>query len=116
MRISLGQCAPVAGGGLDPTAFLVFPFAVASRTFSARLRANHIPGNPPLPFIASIWRIIFFPPPPRIIFIIFCIGWKCDRLTGYDSPLLRLARGIYFYSGKICQQSERTIFVTPESD
>jgi hypothetical protein len=107
VRISLGQCAPVAGGGLDPTAFLVFPFAVASRTFSARLRANHIPGNPPLPFIASIWRIIF---------IIFCIGWKCDRLTGYDSPLLRLARGIYFYSGKICQQSERTIFVTPESD
>jgi hypothetical protein len=35
--------------------------------------ANHIPGKPPLPFIASIWRMSFFPPPPFIIFIIFCI-------------------------------------------
>jgi hypothetical protein len=27
-----------------------------------------------LPFIASIWRMSFFWFPPRIIFIIFCIG------------------------------------------
>ena len=36
----------------------------------------HIPGKPPpLPrrCISSIWRIIFFDPPPFIIFIIFCI-------------------------------------------
>jgi len=32
---------------------------------------NRIPGNPPpLPFIASICFINFFPPPPFIIFII----------------------------------------------
>jgi len=37
--------------------------------------ATHIPGNPPLPrlCISSIWRIIFFDPPPFISFIIFCI-------------------------------------------
>jgi hypothetical protein len=34
---------------------------------------THIPGNPPLPFMASSWRIIFFQPPPFIILIIFCI-------------------------------------------
>ena len=28
---------------------------------------------PPLPRIISIWRIIFFPPPPFSIRIIFCI-------------------------------------------
>ena len=27
--------------------------------------------------MASIWRIIFFAPPPCIIFIIFCICWNC---------------------------------------
>jgi len=29
-------------------------------------------GNPPLPFMASIWRMSFFWFPPLIIFIIFC--------------------------------------------
>jgi len=44
-------------------------------TDGAPFRAGHIPGKPPLPFIASIWRIIFFmpEPPPFIIFIICCI-------------------------------------------
>ena len=31
----------------------------------------YIPGSPPLPFIASIWRIIFRAPPPLNIFIIY---------------------------------------------
>ena len=43
------------------------------------LAGLHIPENPPLPFIASIWRIIFFAPPPFIILIIFCICWNCFR-------------------------------------
>ncbi len=34
---------------------------------------THIPGNPLLPVVASIWRMSFFWFPPRIIFIIFCI-------------------------------------------
>ncbi len=37
----------------------------------------YIPGKPPLPRMASIWRIIFFAPPPFIIFIICCICWNC---------------------------------------
>jgi hypothetical protein len=32
-----------------------------------------MPGNPPFPFMASIWRMSFFWFPPRIIFIIFGI-------------------------------------------
>ena len=39
--------------------------------------STYIPGKPPRPFMASIWRIIFFAPPPFIIFIIFCICWNC---------------------------------------
>ncbi len=34
---------------------------------------DYIPGNPPLPLMASIWRMSFFWFPPRIILIIFCI-------------------------------------------
>jgi len=45
--------------------------------FSARTQAprgqTHIPGNPPLPFIASIWRTSYFWFPPLTIFITFCI-------------------------------------------
>ena len=32
-----------------------------------------MPGNPPVPFIASTWRMSFFWFPPFIIRIIFCI-------------------------------------------
>jgi len=53
----------------------------------------HIPGKPPFPFIASIWRIIFFWFPPFIIRMTFCICSKYHRLTGYVSPLLRFAAG-----------------------
>ncbi len=38
-----------------------------------RRTGAYMPGKPPRPRIASIWRIIFFPPPPLNIFIIFCI-------------------------------------------
>lgn len=41
--------------------------------FNNQLLVSYIPGNPPLPLMASSWRIIFFEPPPFIIFIIFCI-------------------------------------------
>ena len=34
---------------------------------------GYMPGKPPLPRMASNWRIIFLPPPPFIIFIICCI-------------------------------------------
>jgi hypothetical protein len=47
-----------------------------------------------LPFMASSWRIIFFDPPPFIIFIIFCICWNCYRPIGYDGFQLRFAAGI----------------------
>src|SRR5438874_1712039 len=36
-------------------------------------QSHYIPGNPPLSFIISIWRMNFFAPPPFIIFIICCI-------------------------------------------
>jgi hypothetical protein len=48
-----------------------------AETEAARYLGDHIPGKPPRPFMASIWRIIFFAPPPFIIFIIFCICWNC---------------------------------------
>jgi hypothetical protein len=47
--------------------------AIRSILSKVQYRFAHIPGNPPLPRIISIWRIIFFPPPPLNIFIIFCI-------------------------------------------
>lgn len=50
------------------------PLARPDRPFARFPCASpHMPGNPPFPFIASNLRIIFFPPPPFIIFIIFCI-------------------------------------------
>jgi len=59
-------------------------------------RHTRIRGKPPLPrlCISSIWRIIFFDPPPFMAFIIFCIGCRYDRLTCYECPLLRFAGGI----------------------
>ncbi len=34
---------------------------------------TYVPGNPPSPFMASIWRMSFFWFPPFIMRIIFCI-------------------------------------------
>ena len=44
---------------------------------AAAAAVPHMPGNPPLPRMLSIWRIIFFAPPPLNIFIICCICVNC---------------------------------------
>jgi hypothetical protein len=63
----------------------------------------YIPGNPPFPLlcIASIWRIIFFEPPPFIIRIIFCICWRYRRIMSYNGKVLRITGGIKVYSGNV---------------
>jgi hypothetical protein len=55
----------------DANAAIRFPDSAGSHGPNAN-QSRYIPGNPPLPFMASIWRIIFFIPPPFIIRIIFC--------------------------------------------
>jgi hypothetical protein len=40
-----------------------------STQVGAAPQLTHIPGKPPLPFMASSWRIIFFDPPPFIVLI-----------------------------------------------
>ena len=64
-RQKSGADSAVSADGFKP--------AVALLPAVAHRAAAHIPGKPPLPFIASIWRIIFFAPPPLNIFIICCI-------------------------------------------
>jgi hypothetical protein len=51
--------------------------ATCRRQAYGRQAFLHIPGKPPRLRIISICRIIFLPPPPFIIFIIFCICWNC---------------------------------------
>ena len=41
-------------------------------------------GNPPLPFIASIWRMSFFWLPPLIIFCIWWGYWWANNLSLFD--------------------------------
>ena len=38
-----------------------------------RKTLDYMPGKPPLAFMACIWRMAFFMPPPLNIFIICCI-------------------------------------------
>jgi len=65
----------------------------SKRSYSYRFRGRiaHISGNPPWPFIASIWRIIFLARAPFMARISFCVSWAC-------LPINMLARFAHLHS------------------
>ena len=77
---------------------LVELIADCGKLIAAALAPPHIPGKPPLPWrcIISIWRIIFLPPPPFIIFI-----------SGFNT-LLELSKAYLELTSEVNQISDFT--------
>jgi len=83
MRCAMGQRSEAAGQGMD---IGTFPFGADHATSVPESGLLTFQGTPPLPFIASNWRMSFVWFPPFITRIIFC---SCAKIGGQ-----RLMKGL----------------------